>query len=134
LADAFVPKGSTVGTLADVVHGLIERVGRRAATRHPFSTPLIVRAHRPGVSTAASSGRSFDLSETGIGGELDSPLLPGQVVAMSIQLQHAAERVNAAARVAYRNGLRHGFQFLALSASQRALLRSALAQRGPASN
>lgn len=125
LANAFVHRDAPEGTLADVLRGLLMRAGRRSAVRHAFFAPLIVRMNRPGATTAAV-GRSFDLSETGLGGDLDGSLSPGQVVAMSIALPNSAEHVTTAARVAYRNGLRHGFQFLALSPAQRALLRNAV--------
>lgn len=125
LANALVLKGGPVSLLGDVVHGLLGRVRRRAAVRHPFSAPAIVRAHRPGAADSAV-GRCFDLSENGVGSELDASLLPGQVVWMSIPMPQAAQRLNASARVAYRNGVRHGFQFLALPESGRDLIRAAL--------
>lgn len=125
VADAFVSKGSAVSLLGEVLRGLLTRVRRRAALRRPFSAPVIVRSHRPGAA-ASAAGRSFDISEGGVGSELDAGLTPGQVVWLSIQLPNTAQHLDAAARVAYRNGLRHGFQFLALPDAERNLLRSAL--------
>ena len=128
LADAFVPKGGPITLLGEVLRGLLGRVRRRADLRHPFSAPVMVRAHRPGAA-ASAVGRSFDLSEGGVGTELDASLIPGQVVWMSIPFSRNAQHLDAAARVAYRDGLRHGFQFLALPESGRGLIRDALAPR-----
>lgn len=128
LADAFVSKGAAVSLLSEVLRGLLTRVRRRATPRYPLAAPVIVRSHRPGPA-ASAAGRSFDISEGGVGSELDADLIPGQVVWMSIQLPNTAQHFDAAARVAYRNGLRHGFQFLALPDEERNVLRAALQHR-----
>lgn len=126
MADACVEKGGPIFALVEVIRALLDRNSRRRHVRRPVEAPLGVRIHRPGLG-ATLLGRSFDLSEGGVGGRLDGSLLPGQVVSMAIQLPNKAEQISSTARIAYRNGDRHGFQFLALPQPERELIRAALA-------
>ncbi len=125
IADACVEKGGSVMALLEVVAALLDRTPRRKYVRHIVVAPLAVRIHRPGHA-AMLPGRSFDLSEGGIGGQIDGALLPGQVVSLTLQLPNRTRQIDAAARVAYANGDRHGFQFLALPQPDRELIRATL--------
>jgi CheY-like chemotaxis protein len=126
MADGCVEKGEPLFTLVEVIGALLDRNSRRKFVRHPVVAPLGVRIHRPGLA-ATLLGRSFDLSEGGVGGSLDGTLLPGQVVSMSIQLPNQSPQISSTARIAYRNGERYGFQFLALPQPERERIRAALA-------
>ena len=64
-------------------------------------------------------GRSHELGQDGIGGTLTGALEPGEVVSMEMALPMAAGPMKLRALVRYRDGLRHGFEFLALTAAQR---------------
>jgi hypothetical protein len=68
-------------------------------------------------------GRSNELGEDGIGATLTGELEPGEVVAMELSLPKSGHPLKFRALVRYRDGLRHGFEFLALSASQHGELR-----------
>lgn len=125
IADACVEKGGPVFALVEVIRGLVGRNCRRKFARHPVVAPLGVRMHRPGKA-ATLLGRSIDLSEGGIGGQLDGSLVAGQVVSMAIQLPHDVQQISSIARVAYRNGERYGFQFLSLPQPEQELVRTVL--------
>lgn len=68
-------------------------------------------------------GRSSELGEDGIGATLTGELEPGEVVFMEMALPTAPFPIKFRALVRYRDGLRHGFEFLALSAAQRDQIR-----------
>jgi hypothetical protein len=65
------------------------------------------------------------MGEDGIGGTLTGALEPGEVVSMELSLPMAAFPIKFRALVRYRDGLRHGFEFLALSAAQHDEIRRA---------
>jgi PilZ domain len=68
-------------------------------------------------------GRSSELGEDGIGATLTGELEPGEVVSMELLLPLAPFPIKFRALVRYRDGLRHGFEFLALSEAQRDEIR-----------
>ena len=55
----------------------------------------------------------------GIGATLTGELVAGEVVAMELALPMVAYPIKFRALVRYRDGLRHGFEFLALTTAQR---------------
>jgi hypothetical protein len=63
-------------------------------------------------------GRTSELAEDGIGGTLTGEIEPGEVVAMELSLPLIPYPLKFRALVRYRSGLRHGFEFLALSKDQ----------------
>jgi len=58
-----------------------------------------------------------------VGGTLTGELEPGEVVSMELAVPLAVQPLKVRALVRYRAGLRHGFEFLALNAEQRDVLR-----------
>ena len=89
----------------------------RRFPRHPLDVHLSVHAFRSGESVSFW-GRSSELGEDGIGATLTGELEPGEVVSMELSLPMAPFPIKFRALVRYRDGLRHGFEFLALSAAQ----------------
>ncbi len=67
-------------------------------------------------------GRSTELGEDGIGATLTGEIEPGEVVSMELCLPVTSLPMRVRALARYRSGLRHGFEFLALSEEQRELL------------
>lgn len=64
-------------------------------------------------------GRSNELGADGIGITLTGQLDPGEVVNLELTLPGSSALIKIRALVRYRDGLRHGFEFLALSTKQR---------------
>lgn len=94
----------------------------RRFPRHPLDVRVSAQAYRSGENISVW-GRSSELGEDGIGATLTGELEPGEVVSMELSLPGVPFPIKFRALVRYRNGLRHGFEFLALSATQRAEIR-----------
>lgn len=90
----------------------------RRYPRYPLDIRLSLHVFRSGKNVALW-GRSNELGEDGIGGTLTGELEPGEVVSLELSLPLAAYPIKLRALVRYRDGLRHGFEFLAVSAEQR---------------
>jgi hypothetical protein len=91
---------------------------RRRYPRFPLDVRLSVNVLRQGEKISAW-GRSHELGLDGIGATLTGEIEPGEVVSMELSLPLAAAPMKMRAIVRYRDGLRHGFEFLALSGEQR---------------
>jgi hypothetical protein len=89
----------------------------RRYPRYPLDIRLSVNVFREG-KTVSLWGRSNEMGQDGIGGTLTGELEPGEVVSMEISLPLAPYPMKIRALVRYRDGLRHGFEFLAMSAEQ----------------
>jgi hypothetical protein len=91
---------------------------RRKFPRYPVDLRVslqVLRAEGP----VSLWGRSNELGGDGIGITLTGQLDPGEVVNLELTLPAAAAPMKIRALVRYRDGLRHGFEFLALSTKQR---------------
>jgi PilZ domain len=95
--------------------------GRRFQ-RHPLDIRISIQVFRDG-ETISLWGRSSELGEDGIGGTVTTELEPGEVVSMELSLPLTPFPIKCRALVRYRDGLRHGFEFLALSPQQREAVR-----------
>jgi TonB family protein len=94
---------------------------RRRQTRFPLRAVLDVTVLRSGIPDTVP-GRSVNLCEHGIGAMLAQELVPGEAVAIEVQLsQVAALRTRAIVR--YQDKLRSGLEFAGLSGDQRAEIR-----------
>ena len=89
----------------------------RRYPRYPLDIRLSIHVFRDG-KTVSLWGRSNEMGRDGIGGTLTGELQPGEVVSMEISLPLAPYPLKIRALVRYRDGLRHGFEFLALSTEQ----------------
>ena len=94
----------------------------RRFPRHPLDVRLSVHVFRPSGALALW-GRSHELGEDGIGGTLTGELELGEVASLELSLPLSAYPLKVRAIVRYRMGLRHGFEFLALTAEQHDTLR-----------
>jgi hypothetical protein len=83
---------------------------------------LTVQIFRSGQTTSMW-GRSNELGVDGVGGTMTGELEAGEVVSMELSLPLAAYPLKLRALVRYRIGLRHGFEFLAVTEQQRDVLR-----------
>ena len=90
----------------------------RRFPRFPLDVRVSVNVLREGEKLAMW-GRSNEVGADGIGATLTAGIEPGEVVWMEVSLPLAAAPLRIRAIVRYRDGLRHGFEFLALSSEQR---------------
>jgi hypothetical protein len=103
----------------------------RRFARHPADIRVSVEVFRP-EGSAAMWGRSTELGEDGVGATLTGEVEPGEVVSMELSLPVASVPMRVRALARYRDGLRHGFEFLALSEEQRELLHRVCSMLGTA--
>lgn len=94
---------------------------RRRFSRFPLDVRFDVEALRDG-QVIRTWGRSNEIGQDGIGGTLTAELKPGEVVWLLLSLPREPVPLRIRALVRYQEGLRHGFEFLALSSEQRASL------------
>ncbi len=94
----------------------------RRFPRHPLDVRVSVHAFRSGESVSFW-GRSSEIGEDGLGATLTGELEAGEVVSMELSLPMSPFPIKFRALVRYRDGLRHGFEFLTLSAAQRDAIR-----------
>ncbi|HZQ71133.1 MAG TPA: PilZ domain-containing protein [Terriglobales bacterium] len=91
---------------------------RRRYPRHGLDIRVSVQVFRDGENLNFW-GRSSELGMDGIGATLTGELEPGEVVSMELALPLTALPMKLRAIVRYRQGLRHGFEFLTLTTEQR---------------
>ena len=101
----------------------------RRYPRHAADVRITVQVFRPS-GTVSLWGRSSELGEDGVGGTLTGEVEPGEVVSMELAIPLTSVTMKVRALVRYRMGLHHGFEFLAVSAEQREMLRRACEMLG----
>jgi PilZ domain len=94
---------------------------QRQYPRYSLDVRVSVRVFRPGASIELW-GRSIELGQDGIGITLTGQLEPGEVATLELTLPATATPLQLRALVRYRDGLRHGFEFLARDAIQSDLI------------
>ena len=94
---------------------------KRKFPRYPADLRLDVTVFRDGQNVTLW-GRSSEISLDGVGGTLTRSLEPGEVVWLVVNLPNPLCGIKLRALVRYRDGLRHGFEFLARDAKQREAL------------
>lgn len=67
-------------------------------------------------------GRSTEIGQDGIGGTLTGEVEPGEVVSLEIMLPRVPQPLKLRALVRYRQGLRHGFEFLTRTKEQQEVI------------
>ena len=93
---------------------------RRRFTRYPVDVRITVSVFRSGERLSLW-GRSNEVGQDGIGGTLTGELDTGEVVALELEFPLAPLKIRAIVR--YRDGLRHGFEFLARTPEQTELIQ-----------
>ncbi len=97
---------------------------KRRFTRYPLDIRVSVKVFRP-EAPAMLWGRSTEFSQDGIGITLTGQLEPGEVATLELTLPGGGPPLRLRALVRYRDGLRHGFEFLARDEMQQdAILRT----------
>jgi PilZ domain len=101
----------------------------RRFQRYAADIRVSVEVFRPGGS-ASFWGRSTELGEDGIGVTLTGEVEAGEVVSMELSMPVASLPLRLRALARYRDGLRHGFEFLAMSEEQREVLHRVCSMLG----
>jgi hypothetical protein len=99
-----------------------DRAHLRRYPRFAIDARLQVRMFQAGEFQSCW-GRSTELGEDGIGATLTGELQSGEIVSLEIPLPLSPYPLKVRAIVRYRDGLRYGFEFLTLNATQRDMLR-----------
>jgi hypothetical protein len=91
---------------------------RRRFPRYPLDIRVSIHLLRSG-EVISLWGRSNEMGRDGIGATLTGQLEPGEVVSLELTVPRSSYPMKIRALVRYRDGLRHGFEFLTLTAQQR---------------
>jgi hypothetical protein len=92
----------------------------RRFTRYPVDIRMTVNVFRSGERLSLW-GRSNEVGQDGIGGTLTGELESGEVVALELEFPLAPLKIRAIVR--YRDGLRHGFEFLTRTPEQTEIIQ-----------
>ncbi|HWY02132.1 MAG TPA: TonB family protein [Candidatus Acidoferrum sp.] len=95
---------------------------RRRGPRFPMHAVLDVTVLRSGIPDTVP-GRAVNVCERGIAAMLAQELVPGEAVAVEVQLPDATAPLRTRAIVRYQDKLCSGLEFMGLSANQRAAIR-----------
>lgn len=93
----------------------------RRYPRYPVDIRVAVKVFRPEAALELW-GRSIELGQDGIGITLTGQLEPGEVATLELTLPSSGTPLRLRALVRYRDGLRHGFEFLARDGTQHELI------------
>jgi len=94
----------------------------RATFRGEFKMRLIVLLIRSGKAIVIR-GRCHDLSETGLGGDMEEELLVGDPVLLELSLPKLDEPLKLHAQVRHRADSHYGFELVGISAAQCQIIR-----------
>ena len=136
--DAVLHRGDSTGTLVNALEALLGPGSQlkwpltRVAHRYAIVTSVEVRIVRSGQAVNAL-GKSVDMSEEGLRLELDTPLVPGELLSLRFSLPTWHGALDVRGMVRHTNGKRYGIEFLPLAGEQRDALR-ALCSVLPAAN
>lgn len=93
----------------------------RRYPRYPLDVRVSVRVFRP-EAPLELWGRSIELGQDGIGVTLTGQLDVGEVATLELTLPASGTPLKLRGLVRYRDGLRHGFEFLARDGAQHELI------------
>jgi len=93
----------------------------RRYPRYSLDVRVSVKVFRPNAPVELW-GRSIELGQDGIGITLTGQLEPGEVATLELTLPASSVPLRLRGLVRYRDGLRHGFEFLARDATQHQLI------------
>ena len=84
---------------------------QRRYPRYPLDVRVSAKVFRP-EAPIELWGRSIEFGQDGIGVTLTGELKPGEVATLELSLPSGGAPLKLRALVRYRDGLRHGFEFL----------------------
>ena len=95
---------------------------KRRFPRYPLDIRVSAKVFRPDAPIEMW-GRSIEFGQDGIGVTLTGELEAGEVATLELTLPANPTPIRLRALVRYRDGLRHGFEFLARDEMQRSVIR-----------
>src|SRR5436189_1581188 len=95
---------------------------QRRYPRYPLDVRVSAKVFRP-EAPIELWGRSIEFGQDGIGITLTGELEPGEVATLELALPGGGVMLKLRGLVRYRDGLRHGFEFLARDEMQRDAIR-----------
>lgn len=95
---------------------------KRRYPRYPLDIRVSAKVFRP-AAPIELWGRSIEFGQDGIGVTLTGELETGEVATLELTLPASSTPLKLRALVRYRDGLRHGFEFLARDEIQREVIR-----------
>jgi CheY-like chemotaxis protein len=95
---------------------------RRDFIRGQYEAPCVVATIRDGESVLVR-GQCLDLSEEGLGAELDGELQAEDPTIIELTLPDVASPIKLHAKVRHREGAHYGFEFIRLTGEQRQIVR-----------
>jgi len=98
---------------------------KRIVPRYPFEARFKIRIDRSG-NILETEGWARDLSESGLGAFVATPIFVGESATLRIPLAGGRELV-IPAKVSRKSGTQYGFRFTALSPEQRSQLLGTIA-------
>lgn len=108
---------------ADAQAGVWNGVSRRRTPRFPTQSVVDVTVLRSGIPDTVP-GRSVNVCESGIAAMLSQELVPGETVAIEMQLSPVTAPLQTRAIVRYQDRLRIGLEFVGLPPEQHEAIRS----------
>src|ERR1700746_2092483 len=100
-----------------------EGPSRRRVPRFQMQVPMDVTVLRSGIPDTVP-GRSLNVCEQGIAAILAQELVPGEAVAVEVQLSHLTAPLRARAIVRHQDKLCSGMEFVGLPAEQQEAIRN----------
>jgi CheY-like chemotaxis protein len=131
--DDWIHKGVSGPELVDRVSTLIGTSSRlnwpvsRTTRRHAVDVPVQLRIFRGGVPVMLE-GRSLDMSASGIGINLDDPIMPGELATAYFTLPQSRTILTERVMVRRRNGSYCGLEFVDISERNKNTIAEACAE------
>lgn len=128
-SDAVVHRGDSTSRVVNVLESLLGPGTQlkwpltRVAHRYAIVTAIEVRVVRSGHAVQ-TVGKSMDMSEEGLCLELDTPLVPGELLTMRFTLPTWNSALEVRGMVRHSHGKHYGIEFLPLAGEQRDALRA----------